>query len=631
MPTIDEEFKLSTKALICPRCGEPLQKIKKDGDAYLSCKTCGMTIEEERAENSDANISRILDMVGERLSSEKKEAQMEQIARARRRLFNVTNPKANPNPEAQNVIDAASNLLSLLPDDLMGKVYLHSYDSDASNLVTLLDMSTTDDEWKAIEVVRWVILVTEDDKIASALQIFIDRNIHDIKAKANAINALEEERERIRQGIYQSNATRDVFLCYSHKDIVRVNEITASLERNGFLVFTAARNLKHGRGSKQNYIHEIFQAMSFCKVFVFLSSSSSRDARCDSIKVEIPHLTEAFPDKPRIEYLLEPYSGQEAPLVKSVIRAAFPGEYVIDENDLIVKVGKEIQKLNSAALQKSLEEVSQAQKSYASSSIDPLESALLRERQIQIEKMRKRQLAQQSQNRSLPSGESTIVDQLQREQAILAQKRRMQEVQAQAKTDARRMQKQEALAKKDREHLVQSTIDRAKANAFTIIDGCLIKYNGKSDVVDVPSTVREIGKDAFRNLEFIKKVRLPITCTKIRSYAFSGCRNLSTVEGSEYISEIGVGAFMSTALTDFRVTYRLVALGAGAFAGCAYLREIVLDPEIVKFVGARAFDYCKSLTIVLKMKRPLVGSPKIKAWDQNWNSGQNFVARYRYI
>lgn len=117
-------------------------------------------------------------------------------------------------------------------------------------------------------------------------------------------------------------------------------------------------------------------------------------------------------------------------------------------------------------------------------------------------------------------------------------------------------------------------IKQLKNNMFTIKDGCLTKYTGKSVCkVTIPEGVTSIGAKAFSRAE-VQYVYLPSTCMSIEDSAF---------EDSE-VAEI--------VLPD-----GLENIGSGAFAYCEKLRKIVLPPKI-KSIYRDTFYECEALSNV---------------------------------
>ena len=117
-------------------------------------------------------------------------------------------------------------------------------------------------------------------------------------------------------------------------------------------------------------------------------------------------------------------------------------------------------------------------------------------------------------------------------------------------------------------------IKQLKNNMFTIKDGCLTKYTGKSVCkVTIPEGVTSIGAKAFSRAE-VQYVYLPSTCMSIEDSAF---------ENSE-VAEI--------VLPD-----GLENIGSEAFAYCEKLRKIVLPPKI-KSIYRNTFNECEALSNV---------------------------------
>ena len=149
----------------------------------------------------------------------------------------------------------------------------------------------------------------------------------------------QEEAGKLEAGLYTPSLPRDVFLCYSSKDRKDVVRILDLLEDNGFTVFAAFRNLRHGKGAAENYLSALQEAMSHCKCVVFLSSKSSRSVSCDAIKVELPYIQSHLPKMGRVEYLLEPREARLPLLVERLLKETFAGvEWCQDEEDLILRV-----------------------------------------------------------------------------------------------------------------------------------------------------------------------------------------------------------------------------------------------------------------------------------------------------
>ena len=305
------------EANICPRCGETL---KVQGDV-LTCLYCGASYERQTAEKAAYLLKNVLD-----------ESKMERLANCKRHLWDATHEKY---PSKEKVCDAAKTVLSLHAEDFLANVYLHSHDRDPAKTNLLLAESEVSIA-EADEAFRWL-LPSLSSRMVGPLHDFVDRHFSN-QDRINKINLLEAEAGNIQEGIYEPSLPRDVFLCYSSRDMAKVVEIMDTLERNGLTCFAAFRNLRHGKGAAEDYLSAIQTAMRSCEVLVFLSSEGSRSMDCDALKVELPYLTLELPGKPRIEFLLEDYDDTPY-LVRKTLKKAFPSqERCTNMDDLLDRV-----------------------------------------------------------------------------------------------------------------------------------------------------------------------------------------------------------------------------------------------------------------------------------------------------
>ena len=327
--------------LLCPRCGETLVL---EGD-LLDCPYCNASFQRETAERSSEALKSILN-----------EEKAELLANRKRHLWDVAHEKY---PSKEKVVDASNAVISINADDFLARIYLHSHDRDPLKLNQILaseDVSTAE----ASEAFRWL-LPSLSSRTVGPLHDFVDRHFSG-KERFERITELESEASKISQGIYEPALPRDVFLCYSSKDMAKVVGLMDLLEQNGFACFAAFRNLRHGKGAQEDYLSAIKTAMKSCDVLVFVSSESSRSMDCDAMKVELPYFIQEFPDKPRVEFVIEDY-GDTPFMVRRTLKRAFPSqEHCLDEEDLMERIQSAIDNLGSrkndeaGALKKALEE-----------------------------------------------------------------------------------------------------------------------------------------------------------------------------------------------------------------------------------------------------------------------------------
>lgn len=133
---------------------------------------------------------------------------------------------------------------------------------------------------------------------------------------------------------------------------------------------------------------------------------------------------------------------------------------------------------------------------------------------------------------------------------------------------------------------------------FEIVDGVLLAYHGKDEVVAVPETVREIGKNAFFCCFTVKQVMIPESVVKIRDYGFPGCSALVGVVIPDSVREIGVGAFQGcSALKEVVIPDSVREISMEAFRFCGSLERVVIPASVCE-IGERAFCECVSLLTV---------------------------------
>lgn len=144
------------------------------------------------------------------------------------------------------------------------------------------------------------------------------------------------------------------------------------------------------------------------------------------------------------------------------------------------------------------------------------------------------------------------------------------------------------------------SIDFASASANPLGYAKYLCVDGEplTDLV-IPDGVSAIKRYAFANYDSLESVSMPLSLTEIGEYAFYGCDSLK----GEIVVSSGVSKIMSYAFSGCgNITY--VSFGDGsaidtisnrAFYGCERLCGIEL-PEILKNIESYAFGDCRMLT-----------------------------------
>lgn len=298
---------------LCERCGEALT----ESHGVLSCKYCGATYDKE-----DEALAL------ENLIEEKKQ---EALANRKRVLWDETHKKY---PSERAIVKAAESVREMNPDDPLALFYIAVHKKDKGDLHHFLSETETV-ESIAKDVVRFM-MESVDPEDVLPLKTFIEKHFAG-DDYTKMMTDLENEAEELEDGTYMTSIPRDVFVAYSSKDMDKVNEMVAYLEENDQSCFCALRNLRHGKGSVENYEHAIEDAMKHCRVFLLLSSENSRSLRCETLKHEIPYLLDNLPNVHRIHFRLD--DGITKPGAQVLLREFDNGqEWCRTKEDLIERL-----------------------------------------------------------------------------------------------------------------------------------------------------------------------------------------------------------------------------------------------------------------------------------------------------
>ena len=137
----------------------------------------------------------------------------------------------------------------------------------------------------------------------------------------------------------------------------------------------------------------------------------------------------------------------------------------------------------------------------------------------------------------------------------------------------------------------------------------------------LPSTLKTLGLDSFRNCTNLESITLPTVLEEIGGSAFYGCENLTTITIPSSVTTIGGHAFSCcTKLKDISIPSSVQTIGWAAFYKCSSITEITIPngvteiesntfygctnlkaitiPNSVTSIGQCAFSGCSSLTSI---------------------------------
>ena len=116
--------------------------------------------------------------------------------------------------------------------------------------------------------------------------------------------------------------------------------------------------------------------------------------------------------------------------------------------------------------------------------------------------------------------------------------------------------------------------------------------------ITIPEGVTSIGIGAFWKCFDLTSITIPEGVTRIGGSAFEGCSSLTNITIPEGVTSIEDWAFSGcSSLMSITIPEGVTIIGAEAFRGCSSLKSITI-PEGVTSIGAGAFRGCSSLTSI---------------------------------
>lgn len=120
-----------------------------------------------------------------------------------------------------------------------------------------------------------------------------------------------------------------------------------------------------------------------------------------------------------------------------------------------------------------------------------------------------------------------------------------------------------------------------------------------------------IEKSSNKLIVGCKNTKIPDSITSVGNYAFSGCRDLTSIILPNSVTSIGDFAFNKCEnLADIVIPDRVTYVGNSAFSECEKIEKLVI-PDSVTYIGWTAFSGCKnlkSITIPEKVERIFDGT-----------------------
>lgn len=163
------------------------------------------------------------------------------------------------------------------------------------------------------------------------------------------------------------------------------------------------------------------------------------------------------------------------------------------------------------------------------------------------------------------------------------------------------------------ETLPESTSGDAFENAGTVAttvwereDDLLLRYNGRSSIVVLPSDLTEISANAFAGNNFIETVVLGENIVSVGERAFYDCDSLKTVIFGENVADIASMAFAyceKLSEVNYKEAKMLETIAYDAFENTAWLNEYVDDSLIVNGIFYKYLGTLSELHIMNSVKK----------------------------
>ena len=261
----------------CHNCGARL-KILKNGQ--YECPCCDALFEE--------NYVNIQEEINKALS----ELTEDKVGNLRQMLYKYTHEKYL---NAKKIIEVARDIKAYLPEDFLANFYELACGNDKELLNDFINNIDTDEYYYQVGlVVEFMVHALELDNLLP-LNNLIEKTYKDkdLKLYNKYSDLISNEAKNLKQGIYELDIERDVFVAYSSKDIDEVLSLVKYLEKNNLSCFVALRNLRHGSNAFNVYDEAIQKAINNSKIFLFVSSPNSRNLSCDALKKELLYVRDS--------------------------------------------------------------------------------------------------------------------------------------------------------------------------------------------------------------------------------------------------------------------------------------------------------------------------------------------------
>jgi hypothetical protein len=136
-----------------------------------------------------------------------------------------------------------------------------------------------------------------------------------------------------------------------------------------------------------------------------------------------------------------------------------------------------------------------------------------------------------------------------------------------------------------------------------ILDGSTLRRCYEREIIDIPTGVTAIGKEAFAGLKTLRAINIPAGVTAIGAGAFALCESLETITlpaGLTVIEDVTFGYCKNLRAID--IPSGVATIKDGAFAYCKSLAVINI-PASITSIGIFSFFDCENLSSITVAKQ----------------------------
>ena len=151
--------------------------------------------------------------------------------------------------------------------------------------------------------------------------------------------------------------------------------------------------------------------------------------------------------------------------------------------------------------------------------------------------------------------------------------------------------------------------------AYPVVGISAFAFSGCRNLtsITIPSSVKSIGREAFYGCSGLTNVAIGSGVTSIDTYAFSGCSGLTRVTIPTSVTAIGSYAFKGcSSLTSVTIPGNVTSIGSSLFSGCSGLTSVTIYNGVTTLASGM-FEDCSGLTsVVIPNSVTSIGSSAFK-------------------